>query len=582
MEKEQVMEQVKDMEQEQVKGHELEKEQEQEEEMNEMVEEEIEEEMTDIEDVIEDEDSKVSSESSDSSERDGETEETDETAGWRSRSGICWSPTPAETLPYIPVPTGLTPGPTHHALSRISTVKSTFDLFLTDDIMKLILNMTNLQGRRSKKDWKDIDITDLQAFIGLLILSGVYRSHKESLHSLWDDQTGRPIFRATMALRRFNLIESVITFDDKLTRSRRKHDMLAAVRVLWEKWTDRLPMLFNPGRNVCVDKQLVAFRGNCRFRQYMPKKHARYGIKIWVTCDVGTCYAWRMQVYTGKEDGQPSEGGQEKQVVLDMLEGLRGHTVTCDKFFTSFSLSEELLLKRKIALVGTIRSNKLELPKNLLQIRHRAVFSSLFGFTKTHSLVSYIPRRGKNLLLLSSKHRAPKVNKRKPVIITDYNSCKRAVENLEKVLGTYSCNRRTRRWPMVMFFNIIDISAFNAFVLWTVAEPSWNQTKTCKRRLFLEELGKSLVTPQMARRQVLPRAPVASAVVEALQHRQEEPVDEQAPVEPGEKKRKQCDFCKAHKRKRVYNTCYRCEKQICKEHSAMICLSCSTLTHSHP
>ncbi|KAL1005923.1 hypothetical protein UPYG_G00065690 [Umbra pygmaea] len=45
------------------------------------------------------------------------------------------------------------------------------------------------------------------------------------------------------------------------------------------------------------------------------------------------------------------------------------------------------------------------------------------------------------------------------------------------------------RWPLVLFFSCIDVSAFNAFVLFTAVDPSWNQQKY-RRRLFLQELGK--------------------------------------------------------------------------------------------
>jgi len=106
----------------------------------------------------------------------------------------------------------------------------------------------------------------------------------------------------------------------------------------------RLPLLFNPGRDVTVDEQLVPFKGRCKFKQYMPKKTAKYGLKIWVISDVTTSYAWRC--------GQC--------VALEMTEGLQGITVTCDNFFTTYPLAQELL-KRKIALVGTVRKNKPEL-----------------------------------------------------------------------------------------------------------------------------------------------------------------------------------------------------------------------------
>ncbi|XP_047194924.1 zinc finger protein 16-like isoform X2 [Hippoglossus stenolepis] len=43
--------------------------------------------------------------------------------------------------------------------------------------------------------------------------------------------------------------------------------------------------------------------GRCPFRQYMPSKPAKYGIKSWVVCDAKSSYARKMQVYTGKPSG---------------------------------------------------------------------------------------------------------------------------------------------------------------------------------------------------------------------------------------------------------------------------------------
>ncbi|KAE8277658.1 hypothetical protein D5F01_LYC24345 [Larimichthys crocea] len=324
----------------------------------------------------------------------------------------------------------------------------------------------------------------------------------------------------------FHHIGRALRFDDKLSRPRRQDDKLAAFRQVWDMWTHRLPMLFNPDRDICVNEQLVPFKGRCRFRQYMPKKPAKYGLKIWATCDVKTSYAWRLQVYTGKEGGRPAEINQGMRVVLEMMEGLQGNVITCDNFFTSFGLSEELL-RRKLALVGTIRRNKPELPRHLLQAKVREVFSSLTKTELQNSATTekkcFLPttkQRGKNVLLLSTKHRDPHVSddaKRKPTIIQDYNRCKGGVDNLDKqkahrrrlfieevgdalviphmqkrerllrssaaaalvaeVVGTYSCRRQTNRWPLALFHNLIDVSLYNAFVLWTSIEPSWEQQK---------------------------------------------------------------------------------------------------------
>ncbi|KAL1232358.1 PiggyBac transposable element-derived protein [Trichinella spiralis] len=101
----------------------------------------------------------------------------------------------------------------------------------------------------------------------------------------------------------------------------------------------------------------------------------------------------------------------------------------------------------------------------------------------------------------------------KPEIILHYNNTKGGVDNLDKMTSTYSCQRMSARWPLVIFYNIIDVSAYNAYVLWTEKHSAWNVGRLRKRRLFLEELGKALVQPEMMRRKTLPRTAAAKSAV---------------------------------------------------------------------
>jgi hypothetical protein len=98
----------------------------------------------------------------------------------------------------------------------------------------------------------------------------------------------------------------------------------------------------------------------------------------------------------------------------------------------------------------------------------------------------------------------------------DYNATKGGLDNLDKVVTGYSCKRRTLRWPLI-FFNILDISAYKAFVIWMALNPDWKRGKLQRRLLFLEELGKALVRPQLQRRQHIPRIPASVAIVRRIQ-----------------------------------------------------------------
>ncbi|XP_035854995.1 uncharacterized protein LOC118494664 [Sander lucioperca] len=232
----------------------------------------------------------------------------------------------------------------------------------------------------------------------------------------------------------------------------------------------------------------------------MPSKPGRYGLKSWVACDAGSSYAWNMQIYTGKSVSGAPERNQGARVVMDLTKGLRGpRNVTCDNFFTSYELARLLLIERHLTMVGTVRKNKPELPSQ----------SSKFAFTPTVTLVSYVPKRNKNVVLLSTLHmgdaRVSAGRHAKPDIILHYNSTKGSVDNLDKLVGTYSCRRKTARWPLAVFHNILDVSAYNAFVLWRELRPKWMRGKLNRHRAFLEELGRALVTPLIERRRCLPR-----------------------------------------------------------------------------
>ena len=155
------------------------------------------------------------------------------------------------------------PGPTMYAMSRAVDQASTFHLFITPTVENIILKMTNWEGRRKYGDeWRGMDETDLRAYIGLLILAGVYRSQGGAASSLRDAESRQAIFRATMPLKLFHTYSRLLRFDDRETRRRRRAtDKLAAVQELWDEWVAQLPSLYNPGPEVTVDEQLVPFRG---------------------------------------------------------------------------------------------------------------------------------------------------------------------------------------------------------------------------------------------------------------------------------------------------------------------------------
>ena len=182
---------------------------------------------------------------------------------------------------------------------------------------------------------------EIKAAVGLLILSGVMCSRRESMEQLWSERYGRPLFRATMALKRFKVFLVCARFDDKVSRlERQANDKLAPIRFLFDNFVQKCKTLYIMSPYVCVDESLLGFRGRCSFRVYMPSKPARYGLKVWMLCDSSTNFAGNMQVYLGKEP-HGVEKQQGARVVKDLSSYLNGtgRNITTDNFFTSYALA---------------------------------------------------------------------------------------------------------------------------------------------------------------------------------------------------------------------------------------------------
>jgi hypothetical protein len=467
------------------------------------------------------------------------------------------------------------------------------ELFLDAWFFDKLLKHTNEElGRRrlstrekEPKYLDDFTTLEIKAAVGLTILIGVMCSKRESLRQLWSDVYGRPILRATMPLNRFQVFLSSARFDDKTSRiDRQQNDKLAAIREFFDNFVEKCKAFYVPSPYVCVDETLVGFRGRCAFRVYIPSKPDRYGIKIWSLCDNGTHYVSNLQVYLGKEGPSP-EQQQGARVVRQLTSHLygTGRNVTTDNFFTSYDLGQ-FLLSHNLTLLGTMRKNRTELPPEFLP-KTRQQFESKFAFTNNTALVSYAPRKNKTVVLLSTMHSKPdtydEVEECKPYMILDYNMTKGAVDSFDQKTKYYTCAHKSRRWPMRLFYFLIDATCLNAFVIWNMKNPTWKDQKGSKRldkrRLFLTEVAHSLMKPMITQRaesmSISHQPSVARAMLAVGVQPTQSTVAEQLP-----KKRGRCQSCPRHQEQKVEHRCTRCRQFVCGKHGkknlTYTCMKC--------
>ncbi|GBP26011.1 PiggyBac transposable element-derived protein 4 [Eumeta japonica] len=91
----------------------------------------------------------------------------------------------------------------------------------------------------------------------------------------------------------------------------------------------------------------------------------------------------------------------------------------------------------------------------------------------------------------------------KPEIIMDYNRTKGGVDSVDKMCETYNVARGTNRWPMVIFYSLMNVAGINTFIIYLQNNPN----KKISRRVFLEALAYDLINPQLRRRALISSLP---------------------------------------------------------------------------
>ncbi|XP_066965604.1 piggyBac transposable element-derived protein 4-like [Macrobrachium rosenbergii] len=282
----------------------------------------------------------------------------------RSRDGHRWS-----TQPQVPTQSAqldthpdYSEGPTNDVQTAVSP-QDFLDLFFGDFFYSETLLHTNSQIKELAPKFKTKKATiepatlnEIKALIGLLIMSGARQDNHVTTEEMWNQYFGAPLYRAAMRERRFCFLIWCLCFDNKDTRDeRKKTDWFAAIRTIWTQIIDRCKQNYNPGENITVDKQLLAFRGRCPFRMYIANKPAKYGVKLFMACDVNSKYMLNAIPYLGSNTNTPAVILPGENITTELVKPYfhTGRTITTDNWFTSYSLTIALK-EKKLKLVGTL------------------------------------------------------------------------------------------------------------------------------------------------------------------------------------------------------------------------------------
>lgn len=474
------------------------------------------------------------------------------------------------------------PGPRRVVRDSVSPADVFLKLIDVNMIDEILLHTNSkiekLRTRYSRpRDCTDLTREELLATIGILIQIGLKKGRVVNVEELWaKDGTGMMLLRAAMSYRRFLLILRSLRFDDSTNRQeRRKLDKLAAIRYIFDRFVQNIRKCYSMSELVTIDEMLHPFRGRCSWIQYMPSKPAKYGMKMYAMADAKTFYCGNLEVYVGKQPAGPySVSNSPEEVVKRLVEDIvsTNRNVTTDNWYTSMSLATYLISKG-ITLLGTMRKNKAVIPPEFLPNKNRAVGSSIFGYQKDRTLVSYVTRKNKAVILMSTMHDSGDIDLEtgKPHIILDYNGTKGGVDTLDKLCATYSVSRTTRRWPLSIFFSLINIAGVNAQVLYLMLKEN---ERPILRRNFLKLLSLELMKEHMYSRSKITCLPIDLKAFLQLQYPQSSTSASSSPQK--KKMRGTCTLCGRSKNSSTTMMCSMCSHFVCKNHSSknIVCNNC--------
>lgn len=349
-----------------------------------------------------------------------------------------------------------------------------FSLFLNDEVLNLIVEETNKKAHSTIGQWNDTTVHEIKKFLGLIIYFGLVQYPSYRLYWSKDRKFANSFVRQTMTRNRFSLLLRFVHFSDE---SLYPGDRLKKVAGLINLLNTKFSEVKTPGEDVVIDETMIPFRGRLLFRQYMPGKSAKYGIKLFKICDPEG-YTYKLSVYAGKNDPNDKNSLRHSdKVVMNLMEKYlrEGRTLVVDNFYTNFELAKNML-KLNTHLVGTLRKFIKGVPKEYLNPGKSLKKGGVVG-KENNGVVVAVWKDKRDVRILSTRHSLQMVStgkklkngdiQTKPESILYYNARKQGVDLSDQMSSYFTPLKKTIRWfHKVGFFVLLGTAIVNSAIVY--------------------------------------------------------------------------------------------------------------------
>ena len=205
-----------------------------------------------------------------------------------------------------------------------------YRLLLTDDILDMVSRATNEYAkekidashvtRRSRLNaWKETCPDEIMKFFSLILYMGLVHKPEIALYWSKSELYSNATAPKVMTRERFEMLWSMIHFADN-TAAVRDTGRLHKIQPFLEKILTNFQLAYEPGEELILDESMVPFRGRLGFRQYLPGKAHKYGMKLYKLC-TPEAYTWNIKIHCETVPKKPGLTCTES-LTLDMCEKL--------------------------------------------------------------------------------------------------------------------------------------------------------------------------------------------------------------------------------------------------------------------
>lgn len=250
----------------------------------------------------------------------------------------------------------------------------------------------------------------------------------------------------------FHLSDNKLEPDNKLNKIK---SFYSHVKKNWNKY-------LSPGTFLTIDEGVAPFLGVSKYKQYMPAKPKRWGLKVYMLSDSITHYTFSATLYTGQSE---NTGNYTTKLVISLLNGFfwKGHRLFIDSYYTSPKLIKQLYFLDTY-VTGMTRNNRKGLPKFKSEELALQVGETR-TFVNEYMHLDVFKARNRFCYILSNVYSNREENN-KPESLVKYGEYMNGVDKMNQKCSYYRFPHRQKKWWKAYFYQLLEISIVNAYILY--------------------------------------------------------------------------------------------------------------------